>query len=61
MIREFMVNDSCFLITFDRALFLREGDVLRLEGTRPVIERLDGRTVRPSHKVCTVRWAYKLL
>jgi hypothetical protein len=61
MIREIVVNDSCVLITLDRALFLRAGETLRLDGTQPVVERLDGTTVRPASTSCTVRWTYRLL
>jgi hypothetical protein len=61
MIREIMVHGSCNLITVDRALFLRRGDTLWLDGTQPVVERLDGTTMRPPRTWCTVKWAHKLL
>ncbi|GAA3247759.1 hypothetical protein ACFO1B_38895 [Dactylosporangium siamense] len=61
MIREIMVNDSCVVVTLDRALFLRAGEQLWFEGTQPVVERLDGSRVRPPRTWCTVTWAYKLL
>ncbi|WP_018350267.1 hypothetical protein [Longispora albida] len=61
MIRDIMVNNSCLLITLDRALFLREGETIQLEDHQPVVERHDGTTLRPSCTSAAVRWSYKLL
>ena len=61
MVRDIMVDGTCHLITLDRALFLRAGDTLWLEGTTPVVQRRDGAAVRPGHSWCTVHWAYRLL
>ncbi|MBV1856611.1 hypothetical protein [Catellatospora tritici] len=67
MISEIMVNGSCWFITLERALFLRKGETLWLDDVnprglpQPVVERLDGTTVRPKSAFATVKWAYKLL
>lgn len=61
MIREITVHGTCYLITLHQALFLRKGETIWLEGTQPVVERLDGTRVRPGRSWSTVRWAYKLL
>lgn len=69
MISEIMVNGSCWFITLERALFLRKGETLWLDDAQafgvpvpqPVVERLDGTTVRPKSTWATVKWAYKLL
>ena len=61
MIQEITLNDSCTVITLDRTLFLRKGETLWLDGIQPVIERLDGTTLRPTHTTATVNRTYKLL
>ncbi|MDG6108009.1 hypothetical protein Daura_25655 [Dactylosporangium aurantiacum] len=60
LVRDILVDETCYLITLDRALFLWAGDTLRLERTTPVVERRDGTIVRPGYSWCTAKWAYTL-
>ncbi|MEU8004484.1 hypothetical protein AB0B66_25280 [Catellatospora sp. NPDC049111] len=61
MIREIMVTRSCLTITLEEALFLRQGETLWLDGSEPVVERLDGTTVRPRSGSAAVNRSFRLL
>ncbi|GAA1633464.1 hypothetical protein ACFQY4_16955 [Catellatospora bangladeshensis] len=61
MISEIMVNNSCYFIELEQALFVRKGETLWLDHLQPVVERRDGTVARPRSTWSTVKWAYKLL